>query len=41
MAALAHRITIKPELWLRDVDGASIVNDVLAATATPPTVRRR
>jgi MoxR-like ATPase len=39
VAALAHRITIKPELWLRDVDGTSIVNDVLAATATPPTVR--
>ncbi len=41
VAALAHRITIKPELWLRDVDGTSIVNDVLAATATPPTVRPR
>jgi MoxR-like ATPase len=41
VAALAHRITIKPELWLREVDGASVVNDVLAATATPPTVRPR
>jgi MoxR-like ATPase len=39
VAALAHRITIKPELWLRDVDGASVVADVIAATATPPTVR--
>jgi MoxR-like ATPase len=39
VAALAHRITIKPELWLREVDGTSVVNDVLAATATPPTVR--
>ena len=38
-AALAHRITVKPELWLRDVDGRSVVADVLSTTATPPTVR--
>ena len=38
-AALAHRITVKPELWLRDVDGRSVVADVLASTPTPPTVR--
>jgi len=37
--ALAHRITVRPELWLRDVDGASVVTDVLGTTATPPTVR--
>ena len=39
--ALAHRITVKPELWLRDVDGPSVVADVLETTATPPTVRPR
>jgi MoxR-like ATPase len=38
-AALAHRITVKPELWLRDVDGRSVVSDVLSSTPTPPTVR--
>jgi MoxR-like ATPase len=38
-AALAHRITVRPELWLRDVDGTSIVADVLSTTAAPPTVR--
>ncbi len=38
-AALAHRITVKPELWLRDVDGRSVVADVLSTTPTPPTVR--
>ena len=38
-AALAHRITIKPELWLREIDGRSVVADVLASTAAPPTVR--
>ena len=32
-AALAHRITVKPELWLRDVDGRSIVADVLSIDA--------
>ncbi len=39
VAALAHRITIKPELWLREIDGRSVVADVLASTAAPPTVR--
>ena len=39
--ALAHRITVKPELWLRDVDGATVVADVLETTAAPPTVRPR
>ena len=38
-AALAHRITVKPELWLRDVNGRSVVADVLGTTPTPPTVR--
>ena len=33
VAALAHRITVRPELWLRDVDGASVVRDVLAVGA--------
>jgi MoxR-like ATPase len=39
VAALAHRITVRPELWLHDVDGASVVRDVLDAVAAPPTVR--
>jgi MoxR-like ATPase len=38
-AALAHRITVRPELWLRDVDGGSVVRDVLKTTPAPPTVR--
>ena len=42
VAALAHRMTVRPELWLRDVDGASIVRDVLAVGAgrRRPCVRR-
>ena len=39
VAALAHRITVRPELWLRDVDGASIVREVLLSVPVPPTVR--
>ncbi len=38
-AALAHRVTVRPELWLHDVSGASIVRDVLGSVPVPPTVR--
>lgn len=33
--ALAHRITVRPELWLNDVSGASVVESVLDAVAVP------
>ncbi len=32
---LAHRITVKPELWMNRVSGASIVTDVLSSVPTP------
>ncbi len=32
---LAHRITIKPELWMSRIGGASIVTDVLSSVPTP------
>jgi MoxR-like ATPase len=35
--ALAHRITLRPELWLRNADPAFVVTEVLAATPAPPT----
>jgi MoxR-like ATPase len=35
--ALAHRITLRPELWLRNADPAFVVNEVLAATPAPAT----
>ena len=38
-AALAHRITVRPELWLHDVSGASVVREVLGSVPAPPTVR--
>ena len=37
-AVLAHRITVKPELWMADVSGASIVEAVLAQVPTPGTL---
>jgi MoxR-like ATPase len=33
--ALGHRITVRPELWMSDVSGASIVGDVLSTTPAP------
>ena len=34
-SVLAHRITVKPELWLTDVTGDSITAEVLDAVPTP------
>ena len=36
--ALAHRIMLLPELWVRGVDTASVVQDCLASVPTPPTL---
>ena len=36
--ALAHRITVKPELWMTAVTGASVVDSVLATVHTPTAV---
>ncbi len=33
--ALAHRITLRPEMWLRRIDPADIVAEVVAATPAP------
>ena len=33
--ALAHRITLRPEMWLRRVDPSFVVNEVLDATPAP------
>jgi MoxR-like ATPase len=35
LPALAHRITLRPEMWLKRVDPAAIVDEVLAATPAP------
>jgi MoxR-like ATPase len=35
VAALAHRVTLQPEMWMRGVSGADVVREVLAAVAVP------
>ena len=34
-AVLAHRLTVKPELWMTEVSGSSVVASLLATTPTP------
>jgi MoxR-like ATPase len=41
VAALGHRIGVKPELWVRRVSGDDIVTQVLAEVPTPPTLPGR
>ncbi len=36
--ALAHRIVLLPELWVRGTDAASVVDECLASVPTPPTL---
>jgi MoxR-like ATPase len=33
--ALAHRITLKPEMWLRQAQPSTVVSEVLANTPAP------
>ena len=34
-AALSHRISLRPEMWLRRVDPVSIVEEICARTPAP------
>ncbi|MFK8024741.1 MAG: AAA family ATPase [Ilumatobacter sp.] len=34
-AVLAHRIAVKPELWMSNASGTTVVNDVLGSVPTP------
>jgi len=34
--ALAHRLTLKPELWVQRIRGEDIVEEALATVPTPP-----
>jgi MoxR-like ATPase len=36
--ALAHRIMLRPELWVRGIDTVSVVQDCLESVPTPPTL---
>ena len=35
-AVLAHRVTVKPELWMTEVTGASVVEGLLETVPSPP-----
>ena len=39
VAALGHRLTLKPELWMRRVAPEDVVREVLGEVPAPPTVR--
>jgi MoxR-like ATPase len=34
-SVLAHRVTVRPELWMTEVTGAGVVRSVLAQVETP------
>lgn len=36
--ALAHRITVRPELWMSDVTGSSVIAEVVASVPVPSAV---
>ncbi|MDU0864954.1 hypothetical protein [Actinomyces urogenitalis] len=35
VAALAHRLSIRPELWMSSISGREVVAQVLASTPVP------
>ena len=37
-AVLAHRITVKPDLWMTEASGSRVVDSVLASVETPRTL---
>ncbi|HVF03778.1 MAG TPA: MoxR family ATPase [Frankiaceae bacterium] len=39
--ALGHRVTLRPEMWVRRVTGDDVVAQVLSVVPTPPTVAPR
>ncbi len=36
--ALAHRLVLRPELWIRGVDGATVIAEILDQVPTPTTL---
>jgi MoxR-like ATPase len=40
-AALDHRVTVRPELWMNEVTSASVIETVLSATAAPGAASAR
>ena len=40
-SVLAHRITVKPELWMTQASGTRVVEAVLSSVPTPGALERR
>jgi MoxR-like ATPase len=40
VAALAHRVTLRPEMWMRRVDTQTVIGDVLGSVPAPPVAMR-
>jgi MoxR-like ATPase len=40
-AVLAHRVTVRPELWMSNVSGAAVVHSLLRSVPTPAARERR
>ncbi|MFD7079975.1 AAA family ATPase [Streptomyces sp. NPDC059918] len=38
--ALAHRVTLKPELWVRQIDGDDVMRDIVRSVHAPQTLPR-
>ncbi len=40
VAALAHRVTLKPELWVRQIDADDVIAEIVQSVAAPQTLPR-
>ena len=38
VVALAHRVVLRPELWVREIKAETVIESVLASVETPPTL---
>ncbi|MFK0140043.1 AAA family ATPase [Streptomyces murinus] len=38
--ALAHRVTLKPELWVRQIDGDDVIREIVQSVPAPETLPR-
>ena len=41
VSTMAHRITLRPEMWVRRVQGADVIDDLLRRTPVPRTGESR
>ncbi|MEO6701680.1 MAG: MoxR family ATPase, partial [Jatrophihabitantaceae bacterium] len=41
IAALAHRVTLRPEMWMRNLSPADVIDSVLSSVAAPASAANR